>query len=69
MDLPPMERCPYGRKGRHSLSYVIPSEYDYDLTMACDYCGAARRMPVTGSMLRERLDDLTAAEIEQAVRG
>lgn len=63
-----MKRCPVRKRGEHDLSYVIPSSPKHDLTAICDACGATRRMPVSGAVYRERLDDLTPAEIEQAVR-
>lgn len=68
MDLPAMERCPRGRKGRRSLAAIIPGDDDHDITLYCETCGALRRAPATGAILLSRLDDLTAADIERATR-
>ena len=68
MDLPAMKPCKVSKSGRHHLSYVLPSSPKHDMTAICERCGALRRVPVSGSVYRERLDDLSAAEIERAVR-
>lgn len=64
-----MDPCPRQRKGRHSLSAVLPESSDLDMTLFCCKCGAMRRVAVTGALPRVgSLDDLTAADIERAVR-
>ena len=68
-DLPPMDPCPHHKRGRHELSFVIPDEYDKDLTVICSHCGATRRMPVHGALVASRLDDLDAEQIVRVVRG
>lgn len=67
-DLPPMAKCPVGRKGRHSIAAILPEDETGDVTWFCERCGALRRTPVAGPLLAERLDDLTAAEIAALVR-
>lgn len=66
MDLPPLEPCRADKRGRHHLSAILPGEDSGDITLYCEMCGALRRAPASGSILAERLDDLTPAEIERA---
>ena len=69
-DLPPLRPCPYGKKGAHELSFVIPDEYDKDLTVICSHCGATRRMPVHGALVAPgSLDDMSTEDIVRVVRG
>lgn len=63
-----MDPCPYRKKGRHDISVVLPEDADHDMTLFCDACGAVRRMPVNGSPLASRLDDLTTEQIAEATR-
>ena len=62
MDLPAMDRCKVGKKGRHELAAIIPGEDELEATLYCQQCGALRRFPATGDLLPSRLDDLTPAE-------
>lgn len=72
-DLPAMEPCPVGKEGRHELMalYVddIARADTSDLTLACQRCGALRRVPLTGAMVASRLDDATAQQIMESVTG
>jgi hypothetical protein len=68
MDLPPMDPCRVNSKGRHDLLMIEPLDHHTDLTMFCGWCGAVRRLPVNGSPLASRLDDLDADEIERRTR-
>ena len=68
MDLPSMDPCPHGKKGRHQLAAIIPGDDEHDITLYCEQCGALRRAPATGPVLAERLDDLSAEEIKRATR-
>ena len=69
IDLPPMDACPTGRKGRHDLTAIIPDDADQDMTLFCGACGSIRRLPVTGAVLADRLDDMSASEIERRIAG
>lgn len=64
-----MEPCPYGKRGDHRLSAVIPGDEAGDLTLFCEVCGALRRVPVMGRLLHERLDDLDADALARLVQG
>lgn len=66
MDLPPLEPCPFDKRGRHAMAAILPGEDSGDITLYCETCGSLRRAPASGSILGERLDDLTPAEIERA---
>lgn len=72
-DLPAMDPCPFGKDSRHALMalYVddIARADTSDLTLACQHCGALRRVPLTGAMVASRLDDATAEQIMDAVTG
>lgn len=64
-DMAPMDRCPVGRKGRHSLTLFVP-EAETDATLCCRVCGAVRRFSSAGPLYAPRLDDLTVDEILKA---
>lgn len=69
MDIPPMDRCPVSKSGRHEPASIVPTEdADMDVTLYCESCGAARRFPVNGPLLASRLDDLTGEQIAALVR-
>ncbi len=68
-DLPPLPPCPFEKRGRHHLMVIVPESDDNDLTLICEACCAIRRIPVTGRLVGETLDGLTADDIEKAMRG
>ena len=67
IDLPAMPPCPVGKQGRHALGALFPTEVvGLDLTLFCERCGMARRMPMTGEV-DVALDMLSADEIRRRV--
>ena len=56
-DLPPMEPCPYEKRGRHHLMAMFPVDGDGDLTLSCSRCGATRRMALNGLLPDTPMDD------------
>lgn len=66
IELPPMDPCPRGKRGRHTLAVVFSSDAasdaDQDLTLYCERCGAIRRLPMVGAPVSE-LDGLTADDV------
>lgn len=62
-DLAPMAPCPYDKRGRHHMAFVIPETSEGDLTLACEACAAIRRVPVSGPLYAGSADDLLNAEI------
>lgn len=67
-DMVPMAPCPVGKRGRHDLTYLFNDSPDGWLTMACDRCGMARRVPMSGELERP-LDDASADYIASLVLG
>ena len=66
-DLPPLDPCPSNKRGRHNLTAVYPDDAQYDLTLFCNRCGTMRRLPLTGAILADRMDDLSADEIMRRI--
>ena len=66
IDLPAMSPCPVDKQGRHALGALFPSESGLDLTLYCERCGMARRLPMTGD-IDVPLDLLSAEEIRRRV--
>lgn len=56
-ELPPLRKCPVGKKGQHELGAIIPGEDEGDATLYCSLCGIVRRFPASGSLHVERMDD------------
>lgn len=62
-DLAPLDPCPYSKRGDHHAGMILPESSDGYLTWYCEACGAMRRVPASGAIQGERLDDLSGAEI------
>lgn len=62
-DLPAMDPCPYAKRGAHDLMCVTPEDSTGDLTYTCSACGMTRRIPVSGQLVGESLDAMTADAI------
>ena len=67
-DIGPMEPCPHTKAGRHALNAILPEDSDHDMTLFCEWCGAMRRVPVSGALYVGSLDGLTAAQIKDRTK-
>lgn len=69
-DIPAMDPCPADpKRGAHELSAILPDDQHGDLSLFCDRCGSIRRVPVSGALVPESLDPMSAAEIERRLFG
>ena len=63
-----MDRCPYGKRGRHSMAAATsePDDGPRVLAAVCTECGAVRLVDM-GTAFADPLDDMTADDIARRI--
>ena len=68
-DLAPMERCPVGKRGRHSMMAATSETGDEPriLAVVCCGCGAVRLLDMAMAADPDPLDGMSADEIARRI--